>query len=492
MSYQVGSFRFDRIKYNSYSVYFDDISGVNKKSDVKISGVKVGWVDAVELVSDGQQVRATLLINKKYVLHDDAYAIVRQEGFLGGKYLELVPGSPTMPTLPAGGMITRPSQSPVVIDQLLHQFQAIATNVESITKSFSHVLGGDNGALRLNDLIENMQAAAQHIASFSASLENIMKNNETTINGIFTDLQGTLRDIQAELPRLSNNLQFNADRISSILDRDFNRVATQLEGGMAPIKDIAEKISSGKGILGQLISDDGAYQDLRVAINGVKQYFDKVDKIGIIFDVYTESMSDRIEGKMLRNGKGYFNLRIHPAEDYFYLAGLVAAQSGFIERYEKHRVWFDDKCRELVPGDLNLDDDHKLKYAPVKRVQKRYLDSILFNLQIGKIFNRIAFRAGMFESTGGVAVDVDIPLNKNRIRWVTSLEMFDMTGRQRFADDRPHLKWLNKMFFTENLYFTFGADDFISRHNKNAFVGMGIRFADDDVKYLLSSINFAG
>jgi hypothetical protein len=39
-----------------------------------------------------------------------------------------------------------------------------------------------------------------------------------------------------------------------------------------------------------------------------------------------------------------------------------------------------------------------------------------------------------------------------------------------------------------NIYMTFGADDFISRRNANAFFGCGVRFGDDDIKYLASRI----
>jgi hypothetical protein len=53
-------------------------------------------------------------------------------------------------------------------------------------------------------------------------------------------------------------------------------------------------------------------------------------------------------------------------------------------------------------------------------------------------------------------------------------------------DRRPHLKWMNRIFFLNNLYFVFGADDFVSSTNANAFWGLGIRFGDDDMKYILS------
>jgi hypothetical protein len=40
----------------------------------------------------------------------------------------------------------------------------------------------------------------------------------------------------------------------------------------------------------------------------------------------------------------------------------------------------------------------------------------------------------------------------------------------------------------KNLYTTFGVDDFVSRHNANPFFGGGLRFGDDDLKYLLSAL----
>jgi hypothetical protein len=44
------------------------------------------------------------------------------------------------------------------------------------------------------------------------------------------------------------------------------------------------------------------------------------------------------------------------------------------------------------------------------------------------------------------------------------------------------------MYFMRNIYFVFGADDFISKFNASGFFGAGLRFGDDDVKYLFSSI----
>ena len=42
MASQIGAFRFDRIRYNTYSMNCKDVSGLSRKAMVKIAGVNVG------------------------------------------------------------------------------------------------------------------------------------------------------------------------------------------------------------------------------------------------------------------------------------------------------------------------------------------------------------------------------------------------------------------------------------------------------------------
>ena len=120
------------------------------------------------------------------------------------------------------------------------------------------------------------------------------------------------------------------------------------------------------------------------------------------------------------------------------------------------------------------------------KTKTEILDDWRFNLQFGKIFSDVAFRIGLFEGFSGLAVDYEVPLAIDNFRWVTTLEGYDFRGRNHYFNDaRPHLKWLNRMFIGRNIYIVFGADDFVSKWNKNIFFGAGIRFADDDLKYFM-------
>ena len=69
MGFQIGAFRFDRGQYNTYSMYFKDISGLSKKAEVKIAGVKVGWVERTNLLPDEMYAEAEVMIKKNYKLY---------------------------------------------------------------------------------------------------------------------------------------------------------------------------------------------------------------------------------------------------------------------------------------------------------------------------------------------------------------------------------------------------------------------------------------
>jgi len=69
MGFKIGAFRFDRAQYNKYVMYFEDISGLSRKADVKIAGVKVGWVEKINLIPDHDiKAEAEVMIFKDYTL----------------------------------------------------------------------------------------------------------------------------------------------------------------------------------------------------------------------------------------------------------------------------------------------------------------------------------------------------------------------------------------------------------------------------------------
>lgn len=509
MGFHIGAFRFDRSKYNKYTIYFKDISGLSRKAEVKIAGVKVGWVEHIALVLEGEitQAQADVMIHNQYTLYKDAYAIVRQEGLLGPKYLEVIVGDPLLPKLTSGSILNKPSVNPVSTDDLLQSFKKIASNVEQVTDSLRDAVGTADGKEMIKDIVDNVYQASEKIAAFSNVIERSLTRNEDNIDSLLA--------IGEYVRKVSDKLELetlpafkdSVIQVSQAVDRDFDRIASKIEStatafedasvqardGLRSISNVAEKIDEGRGILGKLVNDDEAYRDLRVAIQGFKNYLAKVDMLQIVFDSHFEGMYRPAEHYRYENAKGYFEMRIHPRLDYFYLIQMVNSEKGFVNRKSRYLSYDYPRNNEPVDtNELNLSDEAKLRFVFRKNTTTVKRNQLRFGIQFGKIFGNIALRFGLFDGTGGMGFDFDIPFPTDKFRWVTTFEAFDFYGWNRIDDRRPHLKWINRMYIFNNIYLTFGADDFVSKNNANAFFGAGVRFGDDDVKYLLSSIGNFG
>jgi len=541
MGFKIGSFRFDRSQYGKYMLYFRDISGLSRKAAVKIAGVKVGWVESIKLLEGAQaQVEAEIMVSSEYQLYQNAYALVRQDGLLGPKYIDLLPGDRLLQQLPEGASLQKSGVEPVDLDDIFREVQVIAHNVREVSDSFKDAFGGTQGMDQIKSFVSNIENAAQKFSSVTTVIERSFARNEDNIDA-FLEIGSNVRTLSDRLEnKVFPSFQESIEKIATVFDRDFGRIATHVEtttsaledaaaqarDGLRSVSSVAEKIDEGKGLLGKLVNEDETYRDIKVAISGFKNYVSKLDRMQITFDTHFETMHRPAENYRYEDSKGYFDVRIHPNEEHFYVIQIASSEKGFAYRTDRQYTYTNDALEHINPVQLNnpiavgptqpvteadrpilfsndfysnnlpFDDQLKTNYRQEELRFER--NGVRLGVQFGKIFGDLALRVGMIDGFAGMGADYDFPFKTDKFRWVTTFEGFDFRGFNRrgpdkfHQDKRPHLKWLNRMFFMRNIYFTFGADDFFSKQNANAFVGVGLRFGDDDVKYVLGSISGAG
>jgi phospholipid/cholesterol/gamma-HCH transport system substrate-binding protein len=96
---------------------FDRVDGLDRGSDVRISGIKVGAVLSQELDPTTFQAEIRFSMRSDVELPSDTTAAVVSDGLLGGKYLALVPGGDDL-TLEPGDEVTL-TQSSVNLEDLI-------------------------------------------------------------------------------------------------------------------------------------------------------------------------------------------------------------------------------------------------------------------------------------------------------------------------------------------------------------------------------------
>lgn len=103
-----------------YRASFRSVDGISVGTDVRLAGVKLGAITALELNPETFRADATFQVPSTIELPDDSAVIISSEGLLGGNYVEIVPGGSPF-TLEPGSEILD-TQGSVSLVSLLMKF----------------------------------------------------------------------------------------------------------------------------------------------------------------------------------------------------------------------------------------------------------------------------------------------------------------------------------------------------------------------------------
>jgi phospholipid/cholesterol/gamma-HCH transport system substrate-binding protein len=465
MSVQVGKGGLGLKKGYTVDVYFENVAGLGRDASVQIAGVEVGRVESIRL-KDGRAL-VTLRIAPDVQLEKDVIAGIKTHGVLGEKYVELIPGSRGQAFLQPGSTISLTERS-ADIDKLLTQAAFIAEDIKLLTGSLSKILAGEQGQQSLSAIIENTRLLTQNLnalvmnneAALRATLDNsreltgnlnqVVANNSDKITQVLDGLKGASQQMQntfASLNDISEGMKKGEGTVGQLLKE--STTVDRLNKTLASLQEVTDKINQGKGTIGKLVNEEDTVNNINQGLAGINRYVNKAEQFRTFLSYRGEYLTSK------SNMKSYLDIRLQPTLDKFYILGITA----------------DPRGKRTIQD---------VTTAGVTTRQETWdKNSFLFNAQIGKRFRDVVLRGGLFESTGGFGMDY-MALNDNL---KLSFEAFD------FAEDRrAHLKAAAEYRFFKHLYFTAGWDDFISnQENGSPYVGLSIRFEDDDLKYLLTT-----
>jgi phospholipid/cholesterol/gamma-HCH transport system substrate-binding protein len=131
---------------------FPQINGIEVGTRVRVQGINAGQVDALEHpVQRGGDVLVRLRLDASYrpLLGSDARAEIVGEGLIGGKVVEIHPGSPGTTAIEPGATI--PGQSDRLMEEirgLANRGQALVQEVETLTRETTQVMRESQALLR--------------------------------------------------------------------------------------------------------------------------------------------------------------------------------------------------------------------------------------------------------------------------------------------------------------------------------------------------------
>ncbi|GAB4375764.1 MAG: hypothetical protein Kow009_11020 [Spirochaetales bacterium] len=500
-------------------VVMDDASGLYVDSNVRLAGVNVGKIRAIELV-DGKA-KITLELDKNVKLYEDARVVKTLESMLGTSAVQVYPGTRMEKPIPAGGVIQN-AVSTNVMDQTFLGAAELTDEIRGLVKDLRTFLSDEGGYSTLKEILTtardvtrttnllveknlNLLASAlenineitqtlkvntvedrqklslilQSTLNITERVNQILLENQESVGQTVDGLRGSVAKLQDTIDRVNASLtQIDATAVqigeaagqAGTLMTKAGTAVDQANATLSQIGSVAqglnqtvEKVNAGEGTIGKLLTDDTLYDRVANISGRVEEYINSTMGMELQVGFQSELLMKNLD---TRNQLG---IRLNPVDtSKYYLLGIVDSPRLSEKTTETTRVVTDGTTSTTT----TIETERQRK--------------LLINAQIARRFGQFSLRGGVIESTGGLGVDFQ-PFKG----LLLSTELFDFT-----QSGGPYLRAYGTVFpfydpRSKNplqwLYFTGGVDNAIVK-DRDFFLGLGLRFTDNDLKAMSGSL----
>jgi phospholipid/cholesterol/gamma-HCH transport system substrate-binding protein len=450
-----GSFGFGQngTPMRDLSAIFTDVNGINTGSKVKMAGVEVGSVEAVQLQSNGTAV-LKLAVRRNVALPADVSVQISTNGLIGERFVALVPGPAG--ALGQGGSLPEnqtmiPASGTADVQAIGTDFAQVANDLKEMTSTLRGVLGTPDNAAKLQQIIDGLASFSGNIGGSS----DLMKNLEVTAAN-FAKISNDVAQGKGTLGQLINGGGGQGDQLAGAMGslNDIGLAAKE-------IRDVMAKINQGQGTLGKLVNDPQTAEKLNSALDSFGELSQRVEQIRteIAFEGNAYTNEDA--------GGGEFQLTLAPRPTRFYQLGVSA--DGFAGQASN----VNDRSNPYFARDFGKETKYTAQFGQV------------FENALGTDQD-VAVRVGLKNSTGGVGVDTftQLPILGNKTK--LSADVYDIGATNTPGGDSPRVDLTARTdLIGKTVYGVVGYDNLLNQEYGSPKVGVGMRLQDDDLKYLL-------
>jgi phospholipid/cholesterol/gamma-HCH transport system substrate-binding protein len=448
-----------------YGVYaeFKDATGLAPQSRVLMAGITVGTIKSIRL--DHGMARVDIVMMKDVALHDDATVAKRSASILGEYFLALTPGTEGKPVLHDGDQI-KIVVEPTSTDQIIQDLGRIADRVKAVAENLAATIGSPEGQQEMRDTLRNLAAVTE-------ALNQTVRENRETIRRTLINVEDITNKSGPELQQILENVRNITEDVRTMLAEKgegegkgkgavgevretverVNRASKSLESALQHIDSVSARIDKGEGTVGKLTKDETLINEVEGVVEGVNDFVGGITRMQTIVGL-------RADYNFVSNTiKSYVELRLQPSEDKYYQIEVINDPRGLTSIQQ-----------------TDVDTTDPTRPAHYRQVVTTTSNAFRFSLVFAKRIGPFTGRFGIIESTGGIGLDTHLLQDRFEIRQ-------DLFG---FGEElQPRYRIALGYEFIQNLWMLAGVDEIFNPDRRDYFVGLQLRFNDEDLKAIL-------
>lgn len=437
--------------------YLKDATGVAKHSRVTVAGIPVGQVQDIKL--EKGMARIDVRVNPDVKLHHSARLGVKSASLLGENVIILTEGVGEPDKKDGDEIETMPDARS--IEDIKETVGRVADLVEKVAQQLAASVGSEEGGRNMRAILKNLAEATEAINLTVRENREVVRETLQNVDRITQQSGPELRQILLNVKIITEDVKEmlaaqgkdgKSGELRSTIER-VNRASQSLESALQHVDNVAGRVDRGEGTIGRLTKDEALINEVQGVAEGVNDYVDSLRRLQTIVGL-------RSDYNFLANTiKSYVEIRLQPREDKYYLIELINDPRG--------RTSFTQ---------TDVDTTNPNDPAHYRTVTTTTTDAFRFTIQFARRMGPFTGRFGIKESTGGVGVDTH--LLSNRLEIVQDIFGFgeEITPRYRL--------WVGYEFI-HRLWLIGGVDHIFLPNRRDYFLGLQLRFTDEDLKTIL-------
>ncbi|NOY88449.1 MAG: MCE family protein [FCB group bacterium] len=254
--------------------YFKNVNGLVPGSPVWMSGVEVGNVSSISFVNldSLRQVKVVCRLKKSVWnrLTKDARVQLGTMGFLGDKYVEVIPGNGKGPPIGEMEMVKtiNAGSAPQMFkagEQAINDARATIVNLNSLLENMNQGKGTLGQMVTNDQLYQNITKLVAGLTTLTAELQ---KNQVRIVSSI------------EKTSKVLENMSTKIDENKGTLGRIINdpTLYDNLAVSTAKLDSILRKINTSEGSLGLLVNDTAMYGEMTSLITRLNNLIADIQK----------------------------------------------------------------------------------------------------------------------------------------------------------------------------------------------------------------------
>jgi len=249
---------------NEFYARYPSVEGLTVSKPVLVNGYQIGRVSSLQLEPSGS-ILAQFKINPEYEIPKNTIARLESTDLLGGKAIVFELGNSKIYANDGDTLVANTEKN------LMEQVQPIQKKAEQIIGRLDSVLTSINNTIS-PDFQQNFNKSFASIAKTLETLEGTTRQVDNLVGIESTRIaiiMGNLESVSANFK--NNNQKINAimSNLEQVSDKfaraDFETTVKNADKAVADIQSAINRVNSGQGSLGQLINDEGLYNNLNNA-----------------------------------------------------------------------------------------------------------------------------------------------------------------------------------------------------------------------------------